>query len=373
MTTIAIYVISEFHIGTGMAGIAAGTFVIAALLARVFAGRFLDQIGWKRCLVGGLVVFTICMILHLAVNSLAILLIIRFIQGISHGFLTTAAGSIAAELIPDVRRGEGTGYYTMSMNLAMAIGPFLGIFISEHSSYQMIFFVGSIISINGCISAFFIKVPKVKNTEEQVYKMKRFILKNYIEPKAIPISFVLLLVTLAYSSLLSFLSLYAKEISLVEVSSFFFIVYATALLLSRPITGKWFDIYKENRVTYPLICCLALGFFVLSGANGGISFLLSGALIGIGYGTILSNFQAIAIKESPSNRKALTTSTFFMFLDLANGVGPYVMGILIGFMNFRHLYLSVTIWMIICMGIYYFVHGKQVSRKEKVVITIHNP
>ena len=52
------------------------------------------------------------------------------------GFLTTTAGAIAADLIPDERRGEGTGYYATAMNVAMAIGPFLGIFISAHANFK---------------------------------------------------------------------------------------------------------------------------------------------------------------------------------------------------------------------------------------------
>ena len=47
--------------------------------------------------------------------------------------------------------------------------------------------------------------------------------------------------------------------------------YAVALLVSRPFTGKWFDKYGENKVTYPLIICLAIGFILLSQAQNGTS------------------------------------------------------------------------------------------------------
>ena len=78
-------------------------------------------------------------------------------------------------------------------------------------------------------------------SEEQVHKISGFNVRDYIELKAVPISVLLFLVTFAYSSLLAFLSLYAEDIQLVEVASFFFIVYAASLIVSRPITGKWFD------------------------------------------------------------------------------------------------------------------------------------
>ena len=47
---------------------------------------------------------------------------------------------------------------------------------------------------------------------------------------------------LAYSSVLSFLSSYVKVIDLVDVSTFFFIVYAVVITLTRPSTGRIFDV-----------------------------------------------------------------------------------------------------------------------------------
>jgi MFS family permease len=368
MATVAIYVMSEYQASSGMAGLTVGVYVISALVARVFAGKYLDRIGRKRALIGSFVIFTISMLLHFGANSLIVLFIIRFIQGAAHGFLTTAAGAVAADIIPNERRGEGTGYYATSMNLAMAIGPFLGIYISGYADFQMIILVGSIIAIIGFVSSLFLQVPKVEHSEDQVHKISGFNVRDYIELKAVPISVLLFLVTFAYSSLLAFLSLYAEDIQLVEVASFFFIVYAASLIVSRPITGKWFDKYGENRVTYPLLLCMAIGLFLLSQAHNGFLFLLSAVFIGIGYGTVQSNFLAIAIKQSPPNRTALATSTFFIFLDLGSGLGPYLLGIVVGMMGFRHLYFTAAIWIIVCIGIYYFVHGKKVAARRKEMV-----
>ncbi|MDP4106475.1 MAG: MFS transporter [Bacillota bacterium] len=366
MVTIAMYVSTKFHLSQSIAGLATGIFVLASLMARIFAGKYMDSIGRKRVLIGSLIIFVMAMFLHLWANSLVFLLIIRFIHGAAHGLVTTAAGAIAADLIPDERRGEGTGYYATSMNLAMAVGPFIGIFISVHGSFQMIFLIGSIVALIDLIVTLFVKVLEIDLSEKELKNPAGFNWRDFMETRALPISVAVFSITLAYTSLLSFLSLYAKEIDLVGVSSFFFIVYAIALLALRPFTGVWFDKFGENRVTYPLIICLAIGFLFLSQTHNGILFLVAGALIGIGYGTLLSNFQAIAIQQSQPNRKALATSTFFIMLDLANAIGPYLMGILIGFMSFRHLYLNMTIWIIICMGIYYVAHGKKAAIQRVV-------
>lgn len=359
MVMIAVYTATKFHTNQSVAGLATGIFVLASLIARIFAGKYLDRLGRKRMLIGSLSIFTVSMLLHIVVDDLYVLFIIRFIQGAMHGCITTAAGTISAELIPDDRRGEGTGYYATSMNIAMAFGPFLGIFLYEHASFTAVFVVGSIVAVVDLLISCFLKVPEPKGMEEP---RKGFHGRDFIEPKAIPISIVIFLIAIAYSSLLSFLTQYAKEIHLVSVSSFFFIVYAIALIITRPFTGKWFDQFGANRVNYPLLILTIMGFFTLSIAQTGLVFLLSAVLIGIGYGTLISNFQAIAIQESPSHRKSLSTSTFFMFLDLSNGIGPYIVGILVTFMSFKALYGTVTVWILICLIVYYFVYGKNAKK-----------
>lgn len=41
----------------------------------------------------------------------------------------------------------------------------------------------------------------------------------------------------AYSGLLSFIPVYAKEQGMVEASSYFFVIYAIMIVISRPFTS----------------------------------------------------------------------------------------------------------------------------------------
>ena len=48
MVTIALYVTKEFDTSPSMAGLSIGIFVLASLVARIFAGKYMDRIGRKR-------------------------------------------------------------------------------------------------------------------------------------------------------------------------------------------------------------------------------------------------------------------------------------------------------------------------------------
>ena len=84
---------------------------------------------------------------------------------------------------------------------------------------------------------------------------------------ALRISLVSFFFALVYASIVSFVSVYAEELQLTEVASYFFIVYVIALLISRPFTGKWFDQYGANVIMIPSIISFALGMFLLSQAE----------------------------------------------------------------------------------------------------------
>jgi MFS family permease len=102
---------------------------------------------------------------------------------------------------------------------------------------------------------------------------------------------------------------------------------------------------------------------LFSQANHGITLLLAGALIGLGYGSVISCAQAISIKGVPLHRLGLATSTFFIFVDLGFGIGPYLLGSLVPFTGYRGLYLMMVIVILATIILYYFLHGRKVSSK----------
>lgn len=359
MVTITIFATEKFHASPSEAGLAFGIFVIGLLISRIFSGRYIDQIGWKKTLYIGFILFLITTCLYVLVNSMGFLLIIRFLNGAAMGIASTATGTIVAKIIPNERRGEGTGYYALSLTVAASIGPFLGMFITQHATFYMNFIVCIIFLAFSFIAVFFIKIPKLEFTKEQLEKKKGLSLHNFFEVKAIPISIIACIIALGYSSILTFITTYAKEINLVYVSSFFFIVYAIFVLISRPFTGRWFDEKGENFVMYPAILLFAMALFLLSQTHNGFSLLLAGALLGLGYGTTSSSVQAIAVKVSPKHRIGLATSTNFIFQDLGVGIGPFLLGYFVPLIGYRGLYMMMAAVVLVCLFLYYLLHGRK--------------
>ena len=370
MVTISVFAVNEFNATESQAGLASSIFVIGALVGRVIGGKYIDQIGRKKLLLTGLIIMVISAIFYFGVNSFGMLIANRLLHGFAFGLAGTVLGTVVAQVIPKARSGEGIGYFALSMTLATAIGPFIGIYIQQHFQFKMIFVFCLICIVISLILSVFLKIKKITLTEEQKADLKGFKLSNFIEKNSVPITLVATVTAFCYSGILSFLSFFAIENNITSAASFFFVVYAVAVLATRPYSGRMFDLKGPNFIMYPAIISLIIGLFVLSQSHVGIVLLVAGAFVGFGYGTYMSSAQTVAIQSAPAHRVGLATSTFFILTDIGLGIGPFIQGFLVPSIGYNGLYISLGIIAVICLPLHYFLYGKNASSEKTSVSSV---
>lgn len=359
MVTIATYASANFSSNASSAGLASSIFVIGALVGRLFGGKYLEVIGRKKILLAGLVLMLIMSLSYFFISSYGLLIAIRIIHGVAFGLAGTATGTIVAQVIPNTRRGEGIGYFALSMTIATAVGPFIGIFLLDHFTFIAIYLFCLACVIVALLITFTINVTEEKLSKADQAEMKGFKLSNFMEKKAVPVSVVATVTAFCYAGIISFLTFFAKEQGLGATASFFFVVYAAAVVATRPATGRLFDNKGPNFVMYPALVSLTLGMFVLSQASSGPVLLLAGALIGFGYGTYMSSAQAVAIKEAAAHRVGLATATFFILTDIGLGIGPFVQGYLVPGVGYSGLFIILGVILCLCIPLHHFLYGKK--------------
>ncbi|ANU21923.1 MFS transporter [Planococcus donghaensis] len=366
MVTIAVYAVTEYGASTSQAGLVTGIFILGALTGRIFIGRSIDKIGRKKTLIIGTALFTLTTFFYFLNFGLPFLMANRFLHGMTLGMASTAAGTIVAQIIPMTRKGEGIGYFSMSSTLAAAFGPFIGLMLSQYSSYEMIFTVCLALGVVTFVVSLLVYVPPVE-APPNAYVTKGFKFSSFVEPKAVPIAIVCLVIALCYSSVLSFINFYAMEENLVQAASYFFLVYAIAILLSRPFTGRLMDLKGANFIMYPAFVLFAAGLFLLNVSSSSAGLLVAGALIGFGFGNMQSTTQAVAIKLTPTHRMGLATSTFFIAMDAGLGFGPYFLGFIIPMIGYSSLYGILGFVVLATSILYYVLHGKK-ERADAVAL-----
>lgn len=347
------HVQKTFGTSLSTAGLTSGIMVIGCLVGRFLSGNQLSTFGGKPCLLAGLLLFTASIGGLFLVDSLPVLFAQRFAAGFGIGVAGTATGAIVAYVVPVRFHGLGIGLFTMSAALALAFGPFLGIFLSLRYGYHTLMLLNGGISLL-CLAIFcFLRnLPPMRHPSRPTLN-----LYSYIDPRVVRFSLVALAVCPSYGCIQAFLPSFAAEHGLTGAASMFFLCYAGAALLTRPHSGRLFDRRGEHVVLYPALLLTALALYVLSRAENAAVLLCAGLLLGVGFANFQSVGQAVSLSLVSRSRYAQATTTFYIFFDLGIGLGPYIFGHLIPSAGYSGMYLALSLLVLASVGIYRIVHG----------------
>lgn len=360
LVTITMYAIDEYGASIGLAGLVSSSFIIGSLIGRLFGGRSIATVGSKKMLIFSAVLILVSTAIYFIPMGVYALIGVRIFHGIAMGFGMTATATIIAQVIPPSRNGEGIGYFSMSVVLATAVGPLIGVTLINSYGFISIFIFSFVMAVVAMILSLTVRAPQMKLAKPMT---KGISLGDFFEKRAAPISIVMLLLAFACSGILSYVTAYADSINLVQAGSLYFTVYGITVLLSRPITGPLLDRKGANIIMYPALISFAIGLFAIGSASNTLVFLLAAVFIGFGYGNAQSITQALAIKVTPPERVGLANTTYFIALDLGLGFGPFVLGSIVSSLGYSGLYFILSIFVLAIIPIYLFLHG----RKDKYI------
>lgn len=364
MTSMALYAVERFNASDSASGFASGSFVIGALVARIFSGKFLDFIGRRRLLLGGLAVFTAAALLYQAADSFVLLLVIRLVHGAAFGAASTSISASVMGLIPVHRRGEGTGFFGISTTMATAVGPFLAVLVVDTMTYDFLFLLSAGCAALALVFALLLKLPERTPTPAERSRKWKLRFTDVMDPAALAIASIMFVAGAAYAGILTFLNSYAQQENLVAAASAFFLVYAAVVLVSRFFMGRLQDVYGDNAVIYPTLVSFAVGLALLAWAPNGLVMSLAGVFVGIGFGALVPTAQAIAVTMAPPHRIGLATSTFFIMMDAGVGLGPLALGAVVPLTGFHGMYWLLAGCLLLTTVLYHFVHGHKRYRRS---------
>ncbi|MFC0211274.1 MFS transporter [Paenibacillus chartarius] len=359
--TLPIFVTDELHAPQNRIGLVMTVFVIAAVIFRPLAGKWLDERDRKRILLYSMVLFLLCTCAYLIVGQFYGLLVLRFIHGIGFGVAATATGAIAVELVPASRKGEGVGFFSLFMSLAMVVGPFLGLTMLQYFDFNVLFGLCAALSLLSVVCVCVMRLPERMPRKEEPAKGWR----KFAEPAAVPVSLAGSLLAFSYGAITTFLSVYAKELGMSAYASFFFMVFAAMIVVSRPFTGKLYDRRGPHVLVYPGFVLFVGGMIVLSLAGTPAVLLAAGGILGLGFGALLPSFQTMAIEASPPHRRGLATATYFMLFDTGYGIGSALLGVVAAHSGYRTMYGTAGLAVACAAVLYYALPHRMMNRRRR--------
>ncbi|WP_180059282.1 MFS transporter [Acinetobacter sp. YH12128] len=364
LTILPIYIMKELGGSIQQAGMALTLFLVSSIAIRPFSGMIIERFGKANSLRISGFIFVVFALSYLWIDSMWSLLVIRFLHGFWFSILTTVNVPIVNDYIPDHRKGEGMGYFVMSTNLGVVIGPFLALSMIQFSSFSTLFAVLALLVAVGYIFTWLVQIQEhvQLKSSDQASQSAAIQWRDVIETRVLAISFVALLTAFAYSSVMSFITAYAELKHLLAYTTIFFIVFAVSMLIVRPWVGKVYDRKGPSAVIYPSFICFALGLVIVSFLTNQWLLWISAVFMGIGYGSVFPCLQTVAIQTVEKARMGHAISTFFALFDIGLAVGSVIMGVLIAYFGFQATYLFCAVMVLFTLWMYRLFVANQFKR-----------
>lgn len=315
MPTIPVYLVEELGIEPSQVGMALSSYTLGLMLIRPFSGYLVDCLSRKPLYFFAFLAFACMFAGYLFATSILAVMLVRFIQGGFMGLTSVAGNTIAIDVIPSERRGEGMGFYGLTINLAMSLSPLAAVALYNNSGFQPVVLIGMAIAYVGVISVALIRYPKRKTVSRPPLSLDRFILT-----KALWAGLSYMFSAIPYGMILSFVVLYGKEIDIAN-PGYFFIFMAVGVGTARLISGKLVDRGKIHIVSVSALTSLTLSFALFALLHTEAAYFACALAIGIGFGISVPAFQMLFVNVAPHNMRGTATSTYLTSFDLGVGIG----------------------------------------------------
>lgn len=388
--TMAPYATERFGADPGQAGLAASIFFLGALSMRFVAGGVIGRIGAARSVGVTLLLKTLAVAAYFATGSLAALLIVRFVHGMTFALAQTALTSAVMRSLPPARRGEGTGYFTAGLALMTGLGPAIGLHLLSTYGMTSVLRVALgasvLATISGVIAVSVARrrrgahgrldtlatststststptststsasTPTAARAEQVESSGAPGRLRAFLAPEAFPVALVVASSSIAYSLVIAFFGTYMAERGLTSVVGPYFLVYAAVSFVARPLAGPVQDRRGDAAVLVPCLAAVIAGTLLTGFGGSALVIVLGGALLGGGYGTLISAGQAAAVSRAGVARSGQAVSSFFLVVDAFTGLAPALLGGLAVVVGYPWLFSSGALAG--ALGLVYFLAG----------------
>lgn len=345
MSTIPLYTTQVLGGDKSDVGVLFALYAFAGVVVRPLAGYIVDRSGRMRVAWVSLLLLFLAVFAYNWAAGLMTLFVLRFVHGVCWGFSTTSLATVATDVIPAKRRGEGIGYFGLSMSVAMLVGPWLGLNILQDFDYAGMFLTAAGIAVCACLCLLGIRYKE--HAARGAGKAQGF-----IEKKVLPYAGIVFFMAIGYSAILSFIVLFAQEIQVAN-AGLFFLVNAVGVILSRPYAGHVMD----QRGPVGIMCIgfitLFATFICLYLAQGFYLFVLAALLLGIGFGILYLLCFVLAINAVDITRRGMANGTILTAFDLGFAAGAMICGELSLSLGLHTMYLLCAVVAVLGFGIFY--------------------
>ena len=359
-----LYLRDSFGADKATIGLVLSGYTVTTLLVRIFSGYIVDTFPRKKCLLLFYGCFAFMFAGYFITGSLLLFALVRTLHGAPFGATTVSASTMAIDVLHPERRAEGIGYYGLSNNIAMAVGPSAGLMLYNlFGNYNVLFGLSLSMGVLGLL------IDSTIHCEERplVPEKKVISLDRFILLRAWSQGITIMCLSFAFGILTTYVAIYSQErLGMQSGSGAFFLLLAVGLILSR-LSGS--RSLREGRVVHnaSLGSIVSLcGYLLFAAVPDKAAYFTSAFIIGFGQGHLYPAMQTMFINMTGHDRRGTANSTILTSWDVGQGIGIILGGAVTQMLGGYGSAFWLAAAVDLAGTVWYFAHARGSFLRKKV-------
>lgn len=356
---VSIYLASESGL-TAYAGIAAAVFALSAGISHLLWGPAVDLRGRLRIalfgsalLAGGLFA---CLI---DPQNVALIIGSRLLQGVGFAACSTALATMAADVLPEQRLGEGIGYYNLGSALSLTVAPGAGIALASTDPASNLFLCSGCICLFGALMLLLCRYERrldalpassryrkahepeqgadenemdacasndSQTSEKPAIPRGKELFDSVFDIHALPAAIPMFFYAIACAFPTYFVGLYGARLA-ISNPGMYFTLAAVAMIGVRFLSKTYMDVLAPLNSYVIALLCLMGSFGALAMApQSELWFYLAGLLNGLGVGVGQPLLMSLAVKTTSPSHWGAANALTLLSSDAGMGFGSLLWG-----------------------------------------------
>jgi MFS family permease len=303
-------------------GITVGAFAVSTVALRPFAGRLSDRRGRRPLLIGGALLAAAAVAAHAVAPNLAVLIGLRLVLGVAEAFFFVAAFAALADIAPPGRAGEALSFNSLALYLGIALGPLLGEWLLDAGGFTLAWLGGAAIAAAAGGLAIVIG-ETAPDRELDAPPTPLF------HPAALGPGLAIFAGTAAMGGFLAFVALHARDVGM-GGSGPALLLFGLVVVVCRVLFARLPDRVAPAPLIASALGLAAVGMGVASVLDNVLGLLLGATLLGIGMALLTPAVFAATLARVAPRERGSAMATVSIFIDLAFGAGPILVGFVAG-------------------------------------------
>jgi MFS family permease len=329
-------------------GLIMGLYNAVGIFSQPLVGPWVDAVGRRPFMLVG-VGFTLAgALIALAAESIALLAVVRLLQGLGFSCFFVANYAYVIDLVPPARRGWALGIYGVAGLVGTAVAPLIGEWTIRHFGFRPLFAAAAVVVAVAGGMVWGLRDQR----RETSLPVRGFIWERGGLAEVFHLNMaVVLFFGLGAGTIFVFLPTFAEHLG-VRTLALFYTAYALAAIGVRVLGGRLSDVYGRRAVIVPSMfgqtgatALLAVLGLVAAGA-GEASILpvlfVAGLVSGGAHGFLYPGLAALVTDQTPKTRRGVVVGIFSAIFLAGQTTGAFVFGYVAHAVGYGFMWCALT-------------------------------